>query len=299
MATTKKTLVMTGATSGIGLAALDDLLAQGHRVVVGARRPGEFAREGLDPTDVLHLDLASLESVRAFAAACPDAIDGLIANAGLQIMHGTRHTEDGYETTFAVNHLAHLLLTLELMPRLTPGGRVVFTASGTHNPDDRIAKMFGFKGGKYTGVDRLIEGDVGDVGAARVVGMTRYATSKLANIMTAHELATRVDPSRASFFTYDPGLVPATGLARHQPGPLRLMYRAMAPLLERLPGASTPARSGAGLAWLATSAELDGRTGEHLEFTHGPAQIWPGALDTRACRALFDDSAALVGAPGL
>lgn len=290
------TLLVTGGTSGIGHEAVRALREQGHRVFVGARSPDQ-ARRALDlpESDVHALDLASLSSVRAFAEACPPA-DGLVANAGVQVVRGTRYTEDGYEMTFAVNHLAHYLLLALVLPRLSPGARVVFTISGTHNPEERLARLFGFRGGLYTDFDRLLRGDVGVVASSRMLGMHRYATSKLVNVMSVFELARRVPPSRACFLGYDPGLVPATGLIRDQPRVMQRAYGMLTPLLEHLPGATTPQKSGASLAWVATSPELRGQTGTHFDHHRGPARIWNRADDAQRCRDLFDGSARSTGA---
>ncbi len=282
-----KTLIMTGVTSGIGLEAALLLQHQGHHVFAGARSLDKA--RGLGLQNVHPLDLCELDSVRAFARACPQA-DGLIANAGVMIPGPLRTTKDGMEETFAVNHLAHLLLFEELRAKLTSHARVIFTGSGTHDPNERLARMFGFRGGMYTSAERLSRGDLGAQGTVRQLGMWRYATSKLANVMTVEELARRHSPEEFEVFGYNPGLVPATSLTRDQPAALRRIFSWLTPLLTKLPGTSTPQRSGAMLATLATSDAYEGRSGEHLDHFGRPAQIWEQAKAPGPCRELYEDS---------
>jgi NAD(P)-dependent dehydrogenase (short-subunit alcohol dehydrogenase family) len=136
-ATPRRVVVMTGATSGLGAHALQHLAARPDtRLIVGARGSGRTVPHGVE---VLPLDLASLASVRAFAAAVArqlgDArIDALVLNAGMQLSNTERRSADGYELTFAVNHLAHYLLARLLLPHLADHGRLVITTSETHDP---------------------------------------------------------------------------------------------------------------------------------------------------------------------
>ena len=286
-----KTIVMTGASSGIGLEASRLLTDAGHRVIAGVRRevqlPGVEARP---------LDLSSLASVEAFGAACPP-IDVLIANAGLQVVSQTQLSSEGFELSFAVNHLAHLALIHHLRGKMRPGARIVLTISGTHNPEDWAVRLFGFRGGLYTGVPRLAAGDVGEERSPRLLGMDRYATSKLANVMTVVELARRASVEEVAVLGFDPGLVPATNLVRDQPPLLQRLYRWLTPLLERLPGASSPVRSGASLAWMATDEALRGKTGAFFDYRRRPARIWSKAFDPALGSELVDESLVLMKLP--
>ncbi len=116
-----KTIIMTGATAGIGLAAAKQM-QQGSavRLLVGARGKTVVG------DDVLPLGLARLASVRGFANAIEErlgetSIDALVLNAGISFGTIDQRTEDGFETTFAVNRLAHYMVLRLLMPRLAPG----------------------------------------------------------------------------------------------------------------------------------------------------------------------------------
>lgn len=128
------TVVMTGGTSGLGRpAALRIASSPDSRLILGARRP--YA----GPGESLPLDLARLASVTQFAtevekALSGEKIDSLVLNAGTQYSDVDTRTDDGFETTFAVNHLAHYLLLRLLLPQLAEGATIVITTSDTHDP---------------------------------------------------------------------------------------------------------------------------------------------------------------------
>ncbi|MEM9113914.1 MAG: SDR family NAD(P)-dependent oxidoreductase [Myxococcota bacterium] len=287
-----KRVVMTGGTQGIGAEALARLLEVDCEVVLAARDPSGLPTHGR--LQVEKVDLSALAQVRAFARSIERA-DVLIANAGVQVVSGDLHTEEGHELSFGVNHLAHFLLLMVLLPKLETGGRVLFTGSGTHDPNEHLARLFGFRGGRYTTAERLARGDVGDDRGPRLLGMDRYATSKLCNLMIVNELARRVPAERMGVFSFDPGLVPATGLARDHAPWARRVYSALAPGIARLPGASTPKKSGRALAWTALTDELHGRSGEHFGYQKRHVHVWSGADDRERCRELFDTSLQLTG----
>ena len=127
-----RTVVITGATSGIGRAAAIELARAGARVVMAVRNTerGEQVAAGMDGRgEVRHLDLTDLASVRAFAAGWEGEIDVLINNAGVMAVPEGR-TADGFETQIGTNHLGHFALTGLLLGHVTD--RVVTLASGAH-----------------------------------------------------------------------------------------------------------------------------------------------------------------------
>ena len=134
-----KTVIVTGANSGIGHAAAAALAHAGATVVLAVRdqAKGEAAAATITgTTEVRPLDLASLDSVRAFAASWQGGIDLLINNAGVMIPPLTR-TADGFELQFGTNHLGHFALTLLLLPAIMQPhvagtGRVVTVSSDAH-----------------------------------------------------------------------------------------------------------------------------------------------------------------------
>jgi NAD(P)-dependent dehydrogenase (short-subunit alcohol dehydrogenase family) len=129
-----KTVIVTGANSGIGHAAAAALATAGATVVLAVRdqAKGEAAAATITgTTEVRPLDLASLDSVRAFAASWTGGIDLLINNAGVMIPPLSR-TADGFELQFGTNHLGHFALTNLLLPHVAATGRVVTVSSDAH-----------------------------------------------------------------------------------------------------------------------------------------------------------------------
>lgn len=170
---TGRTVIVTGANSGIGRVAAGVLAARGARVVLAVRdlAKGQTAAAGMTgDVEVRRLDLADLASVRAFAEGCVGPIDLLINNAGLMIPPLGR-TADGFELQFGTNHLGHFALTNLLLPQIR--GRVVTVASSAH------------RGGKI---------DFADLNWQRrpYRAFPAYAQSKLANLLFTAELHRRL-----------------------------------------------------------------------------------------------------------
>jgi NAD(P)-dependent dehydrogenase (short-subunit alcohol dehydrogenase family) len=127
-----RTVVVTGANSGLGLATARELARAGARVVLAVRdvARGEQAAATIEgTTEVRALDLADLDSVRAFAAGWTGNLDVLVNNAGI-MMVPAGVTADGFELQFGTNHLGHFALTNLLLPHVTD--RVVTVSSGMH-----------------------------------------------------------------------------------------------------------------------------------------------------------------------
>lgn len=295
------TFLVTGATQGLGLAIARALAARSdHRVVLGVRdlaRGEAVAREVGANAEARRIDCASLADVRRFAAEWREPLAGLVNNAGVQIVDATRTTAEGFEETLAVNHLAAFELTARLL-RCLDGGRVVFVGSGTHNPDNRTATVFGFRGARWTSVEGLARGD-GDGGSDRQRGLDRYATSKMLNMLTAMELARRVPRDRIAFFTLDPGLMAGTGLARSAPAIVQWAWSHVLPrLAPLLPDTSTPERSAAAAEWLLTDSGVVAQSGEVFAYDRRPSsRVWPPSRDPALARDVFEQTAAFLGLP--
>jgi NAD(P)-dependent dehydrogenase (short-subunit alcohol dehydrogenase family) len=236
-----KTIAITGATSGIGLAAAEALAARGETIVIVARndtrarmaaaRVRAAAANGA-AVSTLSADLSSQDAVRALAGAildrCPQ-LHVLVNNAGA--MYTARQTSrDGIELTWAVNHLAPFLLTRLLLDRLKSSApaRIITTASDAH-----IGARIPFD----------------DLNAERSYrGFGRYKESKLANILFTRELARHLKGSGAAACCFHPGLV-ATGFNRNNG---LLMDLGM--MLLR-PAARRPEQGAETLVWLATAPD--------------------------------------------
>jgi protochlorophyllide reductase len=123
----------------------------------------------------------------------------------------------------------------------------------------------------------------------------RYATSKLANLYLAYELARRSDPRKLTVNAFDPGLMPETGLDREYPALVRAAYQGASPLLVRLlPGAQSVARSSADLAWLATSPDVENTTGTYFSGRRARSSS-PESHDRQRAQQLWTVSEELVG----
>jgi NAD(P)-dependent dehydrogenase (short-subunit alcohol dehydrogenase family) len=291
-----KTVLLTGATRGLGLAiarALDEVAD--IRLVLAVRdvAAGEaLARTLRRPARVVALDLAQMGSVMGLVRTWNEPLHALVNNAGLQLVGPTVNTEDGLEATFAVNHLAPTWLAMGLLPWLR-NGRVIGVGSGTHNPNNRGATMFGFRGGRFTSVEALARG-ASDATSDRQRGLDRYATSKLAIMTAAMALDRRVPETR--FVTFDPGLMPGTGLARTGTMLERFVWSfVLRGLVPFLPEASTPSRSAAAARWLVTTDAMVG--GEVYGVSRGPSsRVWEGARDPELARTVLDETIAFMQA---
>lgn len=193
-----KTVLITGGTHGIGLESAAVLAGMGARVIILGRDAGRVedalaavkARSGVSAASYL-CDLSSLRAVNRLADEVlrdVPRLDVLINNAGS--VHARRTlTEDGIEATFAVNHLAHFLLTQRLLPRLIESApaRIITVASGRHHKGTM---------------------DFDDLGFARGYQILRaYGRSKLANVLFAAEQARRLAGTRVTSNSVHPGRV--------------------------------------------------------------------------------------------
>ena len=201
-------IVMTGATSGFGAAALKILTdTVDAPIIVGARRPEVISELYADRVMAVPLDLSSFASVRSFVGALPEtlSIDALVMNAGLSLSRPSI-TEDGIEQTFQVNYLSHFMIYKALENKLLRNARVLTTGSGTHDPDENVPIPVPL----YTDVELLADPSKQpkqDRVPIRAAGRA-YSTSKLCCILMAQEIASRRPDGSA--FSFDPGFLPDT-----------------------------------------------------------------------------------------
>jgi len=295
-------MVMTGGTSGFGAIAAERLTrADNVRLILGARRPTAVGES-------IPLDLTALDSVRAFATSLRERlggtpVDALVLNAGLILHDIVRRTVDGFETTFAVNHLAHYLLLRLLLPVLAEGAIVVLTTSGTHDPATRA----GLAPPRHADAELLAhpDRDADRDGRAGKDGEHAYTASKLCTVLTARSLSKHPDVKarRLTVIAYDPGQVFGTGLAKDLSIPLRMAWSLLGtpvgwPLRQLNPTLNSRATAGNILADLALglTAPPAGRTYAAVRRSR---LTWPDpselARSDELAQALWRDSAKLVG----
>jgi NAD(P)-dependent dehydrogenase (short-subunit alcohol dehydrogenase family) len=266
MITPTRTIAMTGATHGIGNVAATKLLQDAPDVhLVAVARPGagdvaEALRQasGNPNVSTVTADLASLESLRAAGAALRRQLDrrslppltGFVGNAGLQLTRASDATVDGIEATFAVNVLANHVLIDELSAHFTPPARIVITTSDTHFGDFKH-NMGMVPAPRWREPRALSTPGTADKPDRAAAGRTAYSTSKLAVIYLVHALARRL-PTGVEVFSFNPGFVPGTGLARDAGAISRFAFGRIMPALTRTPYGRSVTVSGADLAAAAT-----------------------------------------------
>jgi protochlorophyllide reductase len=296
-----RTVVITGATTGLGLHTATRLAREGWHVVLGHRNEsrGQAAAQRIRrqapqaSVELLDIDLADLRSVadaveRLRRSGQRPPLSAIVGNGGIQVIDGVRRSADGYELTFATNHLGHHLLVTSLADDLPDGGRIVLVSSGTHWTE----KSMGFPAPRWTSPRDLAEAR--DADPSPTAGRSRYATSKLANLYFVYELARRLDGRPITVNAYDPGLMPDTSLSRNYPPVVRAAYRAAAPLIAALvPGARTSQSSAKHLANLVSDARFDRTTGAYLEASK-IARSSPESHDVARAQELWTESERMI-----
>lgn len=282
----EKTLVMTGGTSGFGRRAVEQLLRSRPewRVILLARDPQRAAgliEQTPDRVHVVAADLASLESIdhacdEVVRLVGRDGIDALSLNAGIQSVGADSVSLDGYELTFAVNHLAHYAIAGRLMPRLAPHARVVITGSEVHDPDAFC--LMGIARATWQDPAELADAERSQMHMPAGVerGEARYSASKLLNVMHARLLAG--EAPAAGVVSFNPSVVPGTDIARGRNIVQQWLWRSLLPLVAPVvPGMRSMERSASDLVWLLTEADTFGHGGAYVNGTREE----PGSDESR------------------
>ncbi len=279
-----KICVITGATAGIGKAAALALAGKGARVVLVSRNEAKGQRvkreiiqqTGNERIDFFRADLSLLKEVRRVAGEIQrkiDRIDVLLNNAGA-FFNNKILTEEGFEKTFALNHLNYFLLTRELLGLLkeAPAGRIVNVASDAHQ-------------GVEIDFDNLN-------GEKEYSGWKAYQRSKLANIMFTYHLAEEIKGTKLTANCLHPGFV-KTSFGNNNRGlvgfGLRLAKALAAIRISK--GADTS-------IYLASSPEVEGVSGRYF-VKRKPARSSKASYDITAIQRLWEISEEMVAAtPG-
>jgi retinol dehydrogenase-14 len=273
-----RTVLVTGASGGIGLATALGLSMLGARLAITASSPervqaaARTVREAGGVVEVFVADMSSQSQVRGLAGEVLERLprlDVLVNNVGGY--WNNRHiTDDGLERTFALNHLAPFLLTNLLLDRMAQGGngRVVTVASN--------AQALG----------RIAFDDL--QGAEDYSGARAYNQSKLANVLFTYELARRLQRTPVTANALHPGVV-NTSFGREDPAGIQ---RVLVPLLRPL--MKSPAQGAATSIQLASAPALDHVSGQFFIGTT-PRRSSPHSYDTAVAARLWQTSAELTG----
>jgi NAD(P)-dependent dehydrogenase (short-subunit alcohol dehydrogenase family) len=271
------TIVMTGATRGIGRVAIDRIISddpEAHLVLL-AREPGgstlarRLAGSGRQVT-AINTDLLSMRSVRSatarlleqFASGRLPPLRTLVGNAGLQFTNNTTATSDGLEATFAINVLANHVLIRNLESAFRTPARIVITVSDTHFGD------FSHNLGMVPAPRWQDPGTIARIGAfphpdTVAAGRAAYSTSKLAAIYSIHEFARRL-PEDITITGFNPGFVPGTDLARDAGRMANFAMRRVLPLIAFTPLATSKSAAGQYLAQAALGHTV-ATTGSYID----------------------------------
>ena len=283
-----KRVLITGATNGIGKQAALELARMGAEIVIVGRDEIKTRKVSVDlktvsgnsNVDLLVADLSSMDEVRRIAAEYRDKfgrLDVLLNNAGASF--STFQTSvDGYEKTFALNHLSYYLLTnllldiIKLTAREHGDSRIINVSSSAHS----AAGTAGVR------LDQLQDGS--GFRAFRV-----YGASKLANLLFTYELARRLEETDVTVNAVHPGLV-NTGFGDNMTGFMRYFFKLMKTVAGR-----TPQKGAETLVYLASSPAVQGVTGKYWADKKS-LQSSEISYDREQQNKLWEFSAAATGA---
>ena len=269
-----KAYIITGPTSGIGRATALELARHGMIVLVG-RDAGKLAevqrtieRDGGQAVSVV-CDLSDIASVR-HAAAAITALDlpiaGLLNNAGIMQTRATQNAL-GWDMTFATDHLGPFVLTEALVPHLPDGANILFVGSGVEDPERKLARTAGFRGGRYISAEASARGEWIPDGS-KMPGMDAYATAKQCTLATAMELARETPRLRIN--AVEPGFNPGTSLGQRDANAVvRVVAKyVLGPIAPLIKGGSTSKRAARVITKILTDSS--GRTGVYFDERGNP-----------------------------
>jgi NAD(P)-dependent dehydrogenase (short-subunit alcohol dehydrogenase family) len=274
------TIVLTGASDGIGAAAARQLASSGHRLILVGRSPEKTRAVAAEATaEHFTADFARLDDVRTLAGRIADAVgdDGIdvLANNAGGIFGDQTPTVDGFEKTIQINHLAPFLLTNLLLPQLLRAdGAVINTSSVGHRLFGRI--------------------DIDDLDNRRRFSANKaYGDAKLANILFTKSLHTKFHADGLSSVAFHPGTV-RTNFASDSSSLMRLVYRSF---LGRLLLTSTE-EGGSILRWfIEGTPDETWYSGAYYDERMLSRKVNPQVEDSALAEALWQKSTELVGLP--
>ncbi|WP_030450559.1 SDR family NAD(P)-dependent oxidoreductase [Herbidospora cretacea] len=302
------TVLITGPTRNLGRHAVLAMAGRPRRpdlLLVGraGRDLTAVAGEARARGAVVHeigCDLSRLADVRAAVATARDLLAAgavrplraLVANAGVMSPDTRRASADGYEMTFAVNHLAHARLIGDLLASFTTPARIVLLGSNTYHANF-WRRLLGVPEAEWADPVELARPATGERPPGLAASGVAYSNAKLAILYYAHELQRRAGAG-INVSVFEPGWMPGTALGRGAPRAVQAMSRA----LGRVPGVSTPRRSGPLLAAMALDDRwAHVRDGAFVVKTR-LTEVRPVARDQERERRLWEATAELLDRAG-
>jgi NAD(P)-dependent dehydrogenase (short-subunit alcohol dehydrogenase family) len=300
------TVLITGPTGGLGKATTlaianrpaeqrPDLLLVGRagtaltEVANTARAAGATVREiGCDLARLANVRDAARQAKDLLAAGAVRPLRAIVANAGVMVADTHNASADGYDFTFAVNHLAHAQLIGDLLESLMAPARVVLLGSNTYH-QNIFRRILRVPPAVWRDPTELAQPSAADVPATLESAGIAYSNSKLAILYYAHELQRRA-PAGINVTVFEPGFMPGTGLSRAHGPALQKIGRA----IERIPGVSSPAKSGPALASIVLDARwADLRDGAFV-VKDKKREVKPFAIDPVRESRLWEATAELL-----
>lgn len=294
----KKSYIVTGPTSGLGYETALGLAKHGTVVLVGRNRQKldevqkTIQKNGQEAISIV-CDLADITSVKRAAQQIIDlrlTIGGLLNNAGVMLQKPSKSAQ-GWDMTFATNHLGAFAFTEALIPVLPDGAAVVFIGSAIEDPERKPAKIMGMKGGRYISAEASANGEWKQ-GGAKLPGIDAYATSKQCILAAAMELA-RENP-RLHINVVEPGIMRGTSLGAGNINPVvhfifgHLM--AIIPPFSRY--SSTPKKSSRIITKILT--DTSGKTSSYFDEKGRPMQGSELSRDVKFQKLVVRETRALL-----
>ncbi|PZV12923.1 MAG: protochlorophyllide oxidoreductase [Leptolyngbya sp.] len=309
------TVIITGASSGVGLYAAKALANRGWHVVMACRdlpktkQAAESVGMAPDSYTILHIDLGSLESVRQFVQAFRDtgkSVDALVCNAAIYmpLIKEPLYSPEGYELTVTTNHLGHFLMCNLMMEDLKQSAdpRLVILGTVTHNPDELGGKIPPQPDlGNFEGFTAGFKAPITMINGKQFEPVKAYKDSKVCNVLTMRELHRRYhDSTGITFTSLYPGCVADTPLFRnHYP-----LFQKIFPWFQKniTGGYVSQELSGERVAMVVADPEYK-QSGAYFSWGNRQKkdgksfirQVSPQARDEEKGQRMWDLSAKLVG----
>lgn len=279
-----KTVIITGGNSGLGYNCAQQLAQDSELQIILACRNAEKAEQAVEKLKetsnnsniaAMPLDLASFNSINSFVAEFANSnlppLEAIVCNAGVQFIQRQTYTEDGFDTTFGVNHLGHFLLVNRLLKQLVAPARIIIVSSDTHDSSKKTGMPAAYFRDPqlmaHPEQDPILKGK--DIGT---IGRIAYTTSKLCNVLCAYELSRRLQDSERStpsqaitVNVFNPGLMPGSGLAQDYTVAAKFVWNNILPILCKfVPNVNTMEQAGKALARLVSDPTLANITGKYF-----------------------------------